>query len=209
MRLGSPRDELVDQWLGIRTIGWRPAVGDEDDPNHRVDYLPTSYSVLRRVIKSLDLSNDDIFVDLGSGLGRAVFTANWLGAGRSIGVEIDPSLVTAARANLSRSRFLKRGIEFVEIGAGAYPQIETTVIYMYHPFGPATMREVATRIEEGLREKPRQLRIAYLNPVHAEVLDVLQCLKRYNEIGIGSKAADASKPDSNGSSSHAIFWQSI
>src|SRR3954464_7535137 len=81
MRLSSPRDELVDQWLGIRTIGWPPAVGDEDDPNHRVDYLPASYSVLRRVIKSLDLSNDDIFVDLGSGLGRAVFTANWLGAG--------------------------------------------------------------------------------------------------------------------------------
>lgn len=181
MRLRHPYDELVDRWLGVRTIGWRPAVGSKDDEDLRVEYLATDYSVLRRVLRRADLGPDDVFIDLGSGLGRAVFVASWLGAGRAVGVEIDGRLVEGARTNAARSRLRAHNIEFVQSGADTYPQDESSVIYMFNPFGVGTMRAVAGRIESALRQRPRDLRVVYLNPVHAAVLDALPCLRRYDQ----------------------------
>jgi hypothetical protein len=177
-RLLNPRDELSDRWLGIRTAGWRPHVGDEHDPAWRVEYVPTSYAVLARMFRRVGLGPRDVFVDLGAGLGRAVFAASWMGAGRAIGVEIDAELVAQARANLSRSRLRHRPIEIVEAGADTFPQEESTVIFMFNPFGAGTMRAVAGRIAEGLARNPRPLRIAYLHPFFASELDALPCLER-------------------------------
>lgn len=176
-RLLHPHDELMERWLGVRTTGWRPHVGDERDPGWRVEYVPSSYAVLRRVLRRVSLGPDDVFVDLGSGMGRAVFGASWLGAGRAVGVEIDPALVAIARTNLARSRLQDRQIEFVEGGAESYLQDQSTVIFLFNPFGVGTLAAVARQIEDGLKKNPRNLRIAYVNPFYASTLDALPCLE--------------------------------
>lgn len=176
-RLLHPHDELTERWLGVRTSGWRPHVGDERDPGWRVEYVPSPYAVLRRVLRRVDLRPDDVFVDLGSGMGRAVFAASWLGAGRAVGVEIDPALIAIARANLARSRLRDHQVEFVGCGAESYPQDQSTVIFLFNPFGAGTLAAVARQIEDGLKKNPRNLRIAYVNPFFASTLDALPCLE--------------------------------
>lgn len=176
-RLLHPHDELIDRWLGVRTSGWRPHVGDEHDPDWRVEYVPSSYAVLRRVLRRVNLGPDDVFVDLGAGMGRSVFAASWMGARRAVGVEIDPALVALATANLARSRLRDRQVEFVERGAEAYEQDQSTVLFMFNPFGAGTMAAVARQIEAGLKKNPRNLRIAYVYPFFASALDALECLE--------------------------------
>ena len=180
-RLLHPHEELLDRWLGVRTSGWRPHVGDEHDPNWRVEYVPAPYAVLRRVLRRVGLGPDDVFVDLGAGMGRAVFAASWLGARRAVGVEIDPALVATARANLSRSRLRDRQVEFVECGAESYPQDQSTVLFMFNPFGAGTMAAVARQIDDGLTKNPRNLRVVYVNPFFASTLDALPCLERIDD----------------------------
>jgi SAM-dependent methyltransferase len=180
MRLLHPLDELWDRRLGVRTIGWRPNVGNENDPNVRIQYLPTSYSVLRRVLRRASVGRGDVFVDLGSGMGRAVFVASDLGARRAVGVEIDEALVNRARANLTRSRLRAREVEFVHAPAETYSLEQATVIFMYHPFGAGTMTAVAENIAGGLKKNPRNLRVVYLNPQCSSVLDALPCLERFD-----------------------------
>ena len=176
-RLLHPHDELIEHWLGVRTWGWRPHVGDERDPNWQVEYVPSSYAVLRRVFRRVDLGPGDVFVDLGSGMGRAVFAASWLGAGRAVGVEIDPDLVAIARSNQARSRLRDHRIEFLQCGAESYLHDQSTVIFLFNPFGAGTMAAVARQIESGLKKNPRNVRIAYVNPFFAATLDALPCLE--------------------------------
>ena len=146
-RLLRPQDELTDRWLGIRTFGWRPHVSNEHDPHWQVEYVPCPYAVLRRVMQRVEIGPGDVFVDLGSGMGRAVFAASWHGAGRAVGVEIDPILASAARHNLSHSRLRGRPIEFVESRAESYPQDDTTVLFLFNPFGAGTLASVAHEVE--------------------------------------------------------------
>jgi SAM-dependent methyltransferase len=180
-RLLHPHDELWDRRLGIRTAGWTPSRGDYDDPFRKVEYRPTPYAVLLRMLRRVGVGRGDVVVDLGAGLGRAVFLASWLGAKRAVGVEIDGALVEKARANLARSRLAGRTIEFVQSPAEAYPQDDTTVIFMFNPFGVGIMHMVVERITRTLEQRPRELRIAYLNPLAASALDASPRLARLDQ----------------------------
>lgn len=177
-RAMHPYDHFWDLRLGISTFGYHPAVGMADHPNFRVHYTPVPYSILFRILSHIGLAANDVFVDLGCGLGRTVFSAAWLGAKRAIGVEIEGSLVEQADRNRAKDRWRDRNVEFVCQSAESYAHAETTVIFMFHPFGEETMTSVIRGLDQTLAQKPRRLRIAYLNPVHSRVLDASEQLVR-------------------------------
>lgn len=103
-RLLNPHEEYSDRKLGVRTFGYYPG-RDLNDPARSNYYMPTSYSDLLKFFKIADLRNDDVFVDLGSGMGRPVFLASHLGARRSIGLELVPSLHETAETNRRRGNW--------------------------------------------------------------------------------------------------------
>ena len=72
-RLLNPHDEFWDRRLGVRTFGFHPGTGNAGDPDWQVHYAPTPYSEIFRLLNLVDLSNEDVFVDLGSGMGRTTF----------------------------------------------------------------------------------------------------------------------------------------
>lgn len=180
-RAMHPYDYFWDLRLGVSTFGYYPAVGAADAPDFRVHYTPVPYGTLFRILRHVELGPDDVFADLGCGLGRTVFGASWLGARRAVGVEIERRLVDLASRNLSQNRFRARAVEFVCESAESYALADTTVIFMFHPFGEGTMRNVIGRLDQSLAHWPRRLRIAYLNPVHGRVLDASEQLVRSDQ----------------------------
>lgn len=187
-RLVRPLDELWDRRLGVRTAGWQPAIGTYDDPAWQVEYKPTAYTVLARLFRRVGLGPHDVFVDLGCGLGRAVFLARWFGARRAVGVEIDAGLVARANDNLRGCRLPRSGIEFVAAPAESYPLDECTVLFMFNPFGRGTMAKVVEGLTASLARRPRPLRVAYLNPLFDATLDASPALLRVDHWDDGPKS---------------------
>ena len=170
-RLQNPHDEFWDRRLGIQTFGFHPGNGSAADPDWQVHYAPTPYSEIFRLLRMVELGDDDVFLDLGSGMGRTTFAASWMGAKRAIGVDIVPELYNKSNANLRRSRLFGRPIEFVCVDAANYRNPDVTVLFMYHPFGEATLRQVLHNFEvEGRSGSLPPLRIIYRNPMYDSVL---------------------------------------
>lgn len=197
-RLLHPVDELWDRRFGVHTVGFLPEVGDPTAPNWRAGYVPAKYQRIVAALRHVGVGRDDTVVDLGCGLGRAVFASSWLGARRAVGVEIDPTLVRQAQDDHQGSRLSDRDIRFVCAPAEGHDLSDLTVLFMFNPFGKGTMQSVVKNLEESLRRSPRRVRIAYENPLQSEVLDASPLLKR-----------TGGWPSSRMASPHPIaFWES-
>jgi SAM-dependent methyltransferase len=173
-RLLHPAEDGWEYRLGIHTQGFVASNSDPRSPTWQGHYLPTSYRDLFKLLKHVDLGPEDVFMDLGCGLGRTVFVADWLGARRSIGVEIDPSFAQACRDNLARrrraSQGTSQGIDFIEAPAQEIEHAQTSVLFMFHPFGRGTLEQVLARLRESVERTPRRLRLVYHNPVFDDTL---------------------------------------
>lgn len=106
---------LFERRYGTQTNGrWNfdefNVAGDE-----RVYYIASNWLTLRRVLSQRDVSRDDVFLDLGAGMGRMVLEAARYRFRKVIGVELVPELCDIARANLAktRQRLRCRDIELV------------------------------------------------------------------------------------------------
>lgn len=116
--------------------------------------------------------NEAIFVDLGSGKGRALILAAKRAFRRVIGVEFAPSLHEIATRNFAA----------LDIATGADQRIELinddatrfafpagpVVLFLYHPFGPPVMTRVAEAALAGWRSGSQPMQIAYVNPIHLD-----------------------------------------
>lgn len=169
-RLFHPYDEYWDRKLGIRTFGFNPATGTILDPAWQGHYQPTPYRDIVASLRHAGVGPGDHYVDLGCGLGRTVFVAAWLGADRAVGVEIDQRLAAQCRANAQHSAFSAQRVEFVCAPAQTCNHDDTTVLFMFHPFGSGTLQQVLDRLGQAQRARPRRLRIVYLNPVFDDVM---------------------------------------
>lgn len=196
-RLKNPRDAFWDLKLRINTFGFVPAVGKPSDPDFQVHYVPTPYRKAFSILNHIGLGPDDTFADLGCGLGRVVFCANWLGVRKSIGVDINETLIAAAKDNVTRSGRSVEDVEFLAQPAQDTDFDDITAIYMFHPFGSGTMQEVMERLGDSLAKKPRNFRLAYENPVNAHVVDTVNGLHRIAEWPV----------DAGSGSTYAVtFW---
>lgn len=67
-----------------------------------IRYVPTPAPVVEGMLDLAGLTRDDVLYDLGSGDGRLVIASARRGV-RSVGIEIDPSLVARSRAEAERA----------------------------------------------------------------------------------------------------------
>ena len=118
---------------------------------------------MRRAIGALSLSSDDVFLDYGSGLGRAILMAARHQLKRVLGVEFLFPLVKAARENLARARHrLRSPVELVAADAAQFivPD-DVTVAYLFNPFVGKVMEAVQEQLKVSLERRPRPLRLLY------------------------------------------------
>ncbi len=143
----------------------------EEGDYHR--YEPLGWLVLRKILRPAEVGSDDVFADLGAGMGRVLFQAARYPFRRVIGVELSPDLAGIAQDNVARMRRRGRG-DVIEVVNADVPtwQIpdDLTVVFLNNPFGGATFSCCAERLIASVDRRPRRLRLIYLNPVEHERL---------------------------------------
>jgi hypothetical protein len=99
------RELIYERRLGIRSgevIGLKELGLDHEE---RREHYPTGLSDFRRMKKFLQPeTQNEVFVDYGAGLGRAVILAAMLPFKRVIGVELSPVLAERAREHVSQCK---------------------------------------------------------------------------------------------------------
>lgn len=140
----SDRDAWVDSLLGLNDI---PADGP-DLPAGGVPYLPCSVTTLLQVIDLAEITAEDVFVDVGAGVGRATMLVHLLTGASAIGVEVQQALVVEAQA--LASAFEAHRVRTIHGDAAAMPGSMTmgTVFFLYCPFSGDRLLRVLQGLED-------------------------------------------------------------
>ena len=127
-------------------------------------YRPSSWLVLRELFRRMEVAADDVVVDIGSGMGRALLVAARRPFKRVIGVEMDRELTDIARRNVERhrERLVCRDIELVTADALTWDvPDDVTVLYLYCPFPDEILAGVLDNVAASMGRRPRDVRLVY------------------------------------------------
>ena len=147
------RDAWCDLVLGLDEL---PS-DDPQLPQGCVPYLPCSVDALLRVVDQAGVHASDVFVDIGSGIGRAATLVHLLTGASAIGLEIQPALALAAR-DLAGRLLLSR-VPCIEGDAAKLTgsMMIGTVFFLYCPFSGERLVQVLDELETIART--RMLRV--------------------------------------------------
>lgn len=149
-------DELVGGVLRLPAPGEEvAALGAE-----MVFYQPTPARHAFDALRRLQLGDQDVLIDLGSGLGHVPLLVAACTDARAHGVEIEPAYVASAQAcaaelRLTRATFACADARAVDFDAG-------TVFYLYTPFTGTILRQVLDALARQARR--RAIRVCTLGP---------------------------------------------
>lgn len=148
---------------------------------HAYAYQPVQLRVFARIIRAAAIEPANyVMVDFGSGKARALILGAEYGFKRLLGIELAPALHEAAVRNVHAYRQRRTQAPPIELHCGdaaAWPIPEERVfLFLYNPFAEPVVARIARRLEISLRRRPRDVVVAYRNPVHARVFDGLASL---------------------------------
>jgi len=125
-----------------------------------VAYQPTPVRHILELIASTAFSEDDIFVDLGSGLGHVPLLVSMVTDAQSLGIEVQATYVASARGcarslHLNRVRFIPQDAREADLSSG-------TVFYLYSPFKGSILADVLSALR--VESTRRSIQICSLGP---------------------------------------------
>jgi SAM-dependent methyltransferase len=152
--------------VDTRGLVWN--TGDE----HSVHYQGTDARQFHTLIQPVT-DNDFVFVDLGSGKGKAVLLAAGHRFKGAIGVEISAELTAVAQRNIESYRGrLDCPVEFVNANAERWEiPNEPVVVYVNNPFDATILERVLENLTRSLCEHPREATFVYHAPFQRHVTD--------------------------------------
>jgi predicted RNA methylase len=155
---------FLDQLLAVPFLerdAWVNAVLEIDDlpedakdlPPESVPYLPCGVDEIVTMARDLPLIAEQVFVDLGSGLGRVSILAHLLSGARTAGLELQEHLVANANARCT-ALGLSDAVSFTVANVAEATGLEGTVFFLYAPFSGQMLRNTLKRLEEAARRRP-------------------------------------------------------
>lgn len=147
------RERWIDELLGLDEL---PEDGP-DLPRGCTPYLPCSVSTLIEVAEEAALTADDVVVDLGSGLGRALALLHLLSGAEAVGIEIQRGLVERARALTEVWRLPRVRTVHGDAARLAGREVAGSVFLLYSPFGGDRVEAVVDGLEALSRARPLRL----------------------------------------------------
>jgi hypothetical protein len=157
--------DSLDAFLsGLLLIEGTPGETRERQPE-MVPYQPTPARIVLELIERASLKKEDVFYDMGSGLGQVSMLVNLLSGVRAKGVEFEPAYCDYARRcakelNLSR-------VEFINADAREVDYSDGTVFFMYTPFEGKLLQEVLEKLKGESRK--RKIKVCTYGPCTLQV----------------------------------------
>lgn len=142
---------------------------------HCVNYGASKAMPFQRLMRDLHLPKDGVFVDLGSGKGRALMLAASYGFRKVIGIEFSGELCTKSRENLHK--FLMKSpssseVEVIESDVTKYNlRGDETVFFMLDPFNAPVLEAVLRNIRASVEKLPRTIWLIYSVPREQHVIE--------------------------------------
>lgn len=148
---------------------------DSENIVHCVNYGASKAMPFMRLMDRLKLPKDGVFVDLGSGKGRALMLASRYGFRKVIGIEFSEELCATARDNLGK--FLRKcpsrsQVEVINSDVTRYRmQDDETVFFLLDPFHAPVLTAVMDNLRASLARRPRAIWLIYSVPRESEAID--------------------------------------
>jgi hypothetical protein len=157
------RDELVSGVLQLPEPG---------EPNlqpsaEMVPYQPTPVRHILHLIAAAMVAEDDVFVDLGSGLGHVPLLVSMMTGAQSLGIEMQAAYVVSAREcaqslQLSRVQFIAQDARDADLSRGS-------LFYLYSPFKGSILADVLGALRK--ESMHRRIKVCSLGPCTHRVSD--------------------------------------
>ncbi len=153
------------------TVGWRERLLGQ----FHSGYQPTEPALFKEMMSSLRINFQAFtFIDMGSGKGRVLLMAADYPFRRIVGVELFPALHRIAQQNLNAYRSESQqcfALETVcrDAREFIFPP-EPFLLYLFNSLPEAALIEVMTRLDDSLRQCPREVYLLYHNPLLESVL---------------------------------------
>lgn len=154
----SARDAWLDNVLGVDSL-----VDDGPDlPAGCVPYFACPVDVLLLMLDVAQVGRHDVFVDVGSGIGRVTALAHFLTGAAAIGIEVQAALAQTSRAmthELRAHRVATIAGDAAELLA--YVPIGT-VFFLYCPFSGARLERVLDALRSVATTRPIRICCVHL-----------------------------------------------
>jgi hypothetical protein len=186
-RKENQSDLEFDRKYGIETSGnSHPEESEVQGTNwvHGNRYQAVNPTTFNQVIKDLALEYKDfVFIDFGSGKGRAVLLAAGFPFKKVVGVEYSNDLDQLAKRNLGRypeAAKTCKDIELICMDASEYTlPNEPLVLYFYNPFGRPVMEKVIQNVRDSFQSNRRRILVVSLTAYESMLWDEVSFLKKW------------------------------
>ena len=130
-----------------------------------VCYQPTPARIIYELAEIAHLGQEDLFYDLGSGLGQVPILVNLISGATARGIEFEP--VYCNYASLCAADLNLSFVEFINLDARQADYSEGTVFFMYTPFEGRVLQEVLEKL--GRESSRRRIRLFTYGPCTPQV----------------------------------------
>jgi hypothetical protein len=152
-------DRWIECLLGIRDLSARrPSVERE-----LIGYQPSGVGAVLALIRDVPIVASDVFVDIGSGLGKVTMLVHLLTGADAFGLELDASLLARARERAAELRL--DGVHYVQ-GDARELALPGTVYFMYAPLTGAALARALVQLEVATRDRSAVLCTLGLDLAH-------------------------------------------
>ena len=116
-----------------------------------VPYEATPARLVLELVDRLSLTPDDVFYDLGAGLGHVALLVHLLTRVQAVGIEIEPAFCEAARRTVRDLGVC--GVQFIAVDAREADYSTGTIFYLFTPFTGVILSDVLERLREEGRQR--------------------------------------------------------
>jgi hypothetical protein len=150
-------DEMIDWLLGLNinekntVLNGSPWINEAT--GEQEVYQGAFYSTIRQIVDQLNLNEDDVFYDLGSGYGRVpLYFALTTKLSKIKGIELIERRVD--ECNRVRDNLELNQVEFVKANAKEYDFSDGDIFFMFNPFTEESLECVVNKLREVSKTKP-------------------------------------------------------
>lgn len=136
-----------------------------------IGFVPTPPECIDGFFELVEVSPSDVVFDLGSGDGRLLFAALEKGAGRVVGVDLDPELVSQARET-AKSKGMADRASFIESDVLDTNLADATLVFCY--LFPTASEALRPKFESELKPGTRIVMESFHIPGWTETKSILK-----------------------------------